>query len=87
MFSISNVDGLTATRNEAFRDIRRSRFSLHLNTARRRRWLLVQLVTAPALDAEAADSAASVSQAPVPRYDLDSLYRQYDADRFTLSGR
>ena len=52
MLSISNVDGLTATRNEALRGIRRSRFSLHLNTARRRRWLLVQLVTAPALDIE-----------------------------------
>lgn len=86
MITISNVDGLTATRNEALKGIRRSRFSLHLNTARRRRWLLVQLVTAPALDAGSDDSTAPAPR-PRPSYDLDSLYRQYDADRFCLTGR
>lgn len=86
MLSISNVDGLTATRNEALRGIRRSRFSLHLNTARRRRWLLVQLVTAPALDIEEGDAPA---HAPRPREncDLESLYRQYEAGRLTWSAR
>lgn len=86
MLSISNVDGLTATRNEALRGIKRSRFSLHLNTARRRRWLLVQLVTAPAID-------RSPDEAPHPAHrhsepdDLGSLYRQYEAGRLTWSAR
>jgi hypothetical protein len=86
MITISNVDGLTATRNEALRGIRRSRFSLHLNTARRRRWLLVQLVTAPALE-DVQEEQAAPTLRPQPACDLDSLYRQYDADRMSLTGR
>jgi hypothetical protein len=87
MLSISNVDGLTATRNEALRGIRRSRFSLHLNTARRRRWLLVQFVTAPALEAVSDEQAASTPQPERERYDFDSLCSQYDLSRLTWSAR
>jgi hypothetical protein len=87
MISISNVDGLTATRNEALRGIRRSRFSLHLNTAHRRRWLLVQLVTAPALEGGADDAPAIAQPPPAPKHDLDTLYRQFDLDRLRVSAR
>jgi hypothetical protein len=86
MLSISNVDGLTATRNEALRGIKRSRFSLHLNTARRRRWLLVQLVTAPAID-RSPDEAQYHAPRPRENNDLDSLYRKYEAGRLTWSAR
>jgi hypothetical protein len=86
MLSISNVDGLTATRNEALKGIKRARFSFHLNTARRRRWLLVQLVTAPALGSEAGAPVDSAPR-PVPHYDFDTLIGQYDAARLTWSAR
>ncbi|MGA7730400.1 MAG: hypothetical protein WCD37_03900 [Chloroflexia bacterium] len=46
---ITNLIGTIAQGNEALRGIRRSRFSWHFNTPRRRRWLLVQLVSAPAI--------------------------------------
>ena len=86
MLSISNVDGLTATRNEALTGIRRSRFSLHLNTARRRRWLLVQLVTAPAIDAEPGEDYTPAHR-PEQACDLNSVYQQYEAGRLTWSAR
>lgn len=86
MLSISNMDGLTATRNEALKGIKRSRFSLHLNTARRRRWLLVQLVTAPALD-PITDEVQRHAPRPRETYDFDTLINQYEAGRLAWSGR
>lgn len=44
---ITNMTGAIAQGNETLKGIKRSRFSFHFNTARRRRWLLVQLVSAP----------------------------------------
>ena len=42
--------------------IRRSRFSFHFNTARKRRWLMVQLVTAPTLT----DPSVEQTEHPTP---------------------
>jgi hypothetical protein len=52
---ITNLIAPAATKTDVLKGIRRSRFSFHFNTARRRRWLLVQLVTAPVLPGDADD--------------------------------
>jgi len=46
---IANLQTPITHNDKALNGISRSRFSFHFNTARRRRWLLVQLVTAPAI--------------------------------------
>ena len=43
-----NVAGSLSREEPALKGIRRSRFSIHFNTRRVRRWLLVQLVSIPA---------------------------------------
>ena len=48
--------------DKALQGISRSRLSFHFNTARKRRWLLVQFVTAPAI----ADTAIDQSEQPTP---------------------
>jgi hypothetical protein len=50
---ITNLFAPAAQKTDVLKGIHRSRFSFHFNTARRRRWLLVQLVTAPALPGDA----------------------------------
>lgn len=49
---ITNLVSPIAHKDETLKGISRSRFSFHFNTAHKRRWLLVQLVTAPALPAD-----------------------------------
>ena len=49
---ITNLISPIVHRDESLKGISRSRFSFHFNTARRRRWIMVQLVTAPALATE-----------------------------------
>jgi hypothetical protein len=46
---IMNLIAPTANKSDTLTGIHRSRFSFHFNTAHRRRWLLVQLVSAPAI--------------------------------------
>ena len=60
--------------DKSLNGISRSRLSFHFNTARKRRWLLVQLVTAPALPAadEPEQSTAYVRSTP-ERTDYDHL--------------
>ena len=49
MAQIASLPGRVNTGEDLLtRGVRRSRFSLHLNTPRTRRWLLVQWVSAPA---------------------------------------
>ncbi len=45
--SIRALGPATIIQEAAAPGLRRSRFSFHLNTPRRRRWLLVQLVSVP----------------------------------------
>jgi hypothetical protein len=45
--SITSLGLATITQEAAAPGVRRSRFSFHLNTPRRRRWLLVQVVSVP----------------------------------------
>ncbi len=45
--NISALGPATIIRDAAVPGVRRSRFSFHINTPRRRRWLLVQLVSVP----------------------------------------
>lgn len=52
-----------ATENQALKGIHRSRFSLHFNIFNRRRWLLVQLVSAPTINNE--DNAPTFNSQPV----------------------
>ncbi|HST04650.1 MAG TPA: hypothetical protein VLQ48_07935 [Chloroflexia bacterium] len=78
---ITNLIAPAAQKADVLTGIRRSRFSFHFNTARRRRWLLVQLVTAPALPGEADDISAPIdtpdysdirSEQPTPASLLDN---------------
>ena len=43
--NISAIGPATIIHDAAAPEVRRSRFSFHINTPRRRRWLLVQLVS------------------------------------------
>lgn len=46
--SISIAKSAAQAQDASLNGIKRSRFSFHFNTPRTRRWLLVQMVTAPA---------------------------------------
>jgi hypothetical protein len=72
--------------DKALHGISRSRLSLHFNTARKRRWLLVQLVSAPALPDPAADQPDQPTPyaytAPNPeRTDYNHLMDSFQASR------
>jgi hypothetical protein len=54
---ITNLVGPITQNSDTLNGIRRSRFSWHFNTTRRRRWLLVQLVSAPAIPAVEEDNS------------------------------
>jgi len=49
---ITNLVTPVARKEDGLKGISRSRFSFHFNMAHKRHWLLVQLVTAPAVPAE-----------------------------------
>ena len=59
---ITNLVTPVIHRDNALNGIRRSRFSFHFNTARKRRWLMVQLVTAPTLT----DPSVEQTEHPTP---------------------
>jgi hypothetical protein len=77
----------TAQGNETLKGIRRSRFSWHFNTSRRRRWLLVQLVSAPAIPAvEDNDSHPSTHvNYEQPRRGLASAIDEYQFNQLQRS--
>jgi hypothetical protein len=84
---ITNLIGTAAHGNDTLNGIKRSRFSWHFNTARRRRWLLVQLVTAPAVPAvEVDDIHPTTHVAPKPvRRGLANPLEEYGFNRIQRS--
>lgn len=60
--TLGMANTLTAKEETLFKGVRRSRFSLHLNTRRVRRWLLIQMVSVPV------SATAEESEAPVARH-------------------
>lgn len=59
---IANLVTPVIQKDTAINGIHRSRLSFHFNTARKRRWLMVQLVTAPA----ASDPTVAQIEYPTP---------------------
>ena len=73
---ITNLNGTIAQNSETLQGIRRSRFSWHFNTPNRRRWLLVQLVSAPSIPTVEEDNSCPsthVNHEPVRRGLADRL--------------
>ncbi len=63
MSSTFGMANSLAPKDEAiFKGVRRSRFSLHFNTRRVRRWLLIQVVSVPV------SAAAEEGEAPIARH-------------------
>jgi len=59
---ITNLLAPVIQNDKAINGISRSRLSLHFNTAHKRRWLMVQLVTAPAI----AETETGQAEQPTP---------------------
>ncbi len=80
---LTNLIAPAAQKADILKDIHRSRFSFHFNTARRRRWLLVQLVTAPALpgDDEITTDTPDYSDARTERPTPATLLDNYVTSR------
>jgi hypothetical protein len=81
---IANLLTPVTHNDKALQGISRSRLSFHFNTARKRRWLLVQFVSAPAL----ADTAIDQSEQPTPyaepkpeRTDYNHLIDNFQTNR------
>jgi hypothetical protein len=79
---ITNLTSPIARKDEGPKGISRSRFSFHFNTARKRHWLLVQFVTAPALPAgdEPQQPTTNYTQQP-ERTDYNYLVDSFQASR------
>lgn len=56
------TNSLAAQEESLLKGVRRSRFSLHLNTRRVRRWLLIQMVSVPV------SATAEAGEAPIARH-------------------
>jgi hypothetical protein len=80
---LTNLFAPAAPKADIMKGIRRSRLSFHFNTARRRRWLLVQLVTAPALpgDDEITTDTPDYSDARTERPTPAALLDNYITSR------
>jgi hypothetical protein len=78
---ITNLISPIAHKDEGLKGISRSRFSFHFNTARKRHWLLVQFVTAPALP------AGDEPEQPTTRYSRQPERTDYNylVDSFQVS--
>jgi len=79
---ISTMNNRPGTGEETLlRGVRRSRFSLHFNTLRTRRWLLVQWVSAPVqATGEWLDRIARRLSREQSRPSLGNLFDQYQLD-------
>ncbi|MEO6456742.1 MAG: hypothetical protein ABIO92_00490 [Chloroflexia bacterium] len=81
--SITAFGPATTIGEAAATGLRRSRFSFHLNTPRRRRWLLVQLVSVP--DDSKQKNEAELCHSIRSRTDQPSLTRLVDDFRAAYS--
>ena len=59
--TLGMANSLNTQEEALFKGVRRSRFSLHLNTRRVRRWLLIQMVSVPV------SATAEEGEVPVAR--------------------
>ena len=71
-----------AHENQALKGIHRSRFSFHFNFFHRRRWLLVQLVTAPAIPAIEEDTTPTYNYTNTENHrGLSNSFEEYSFNR------
>ncbi|MEO8287458.1 MAG: hypothetical protein ABI670_13615 [Chloroflexota bacterium] len=81
---ITNLITPMVRNDEMLKGIRRSRFSFHFTTARRRRWLLVQLVTSPAIATEdLAEQPTAYTPAKPERASYSKLIDGYQSGRIS----
>jgi hypothetical protein len=79
---IANLLTPATQTDRSLNGISRSRLSFHFNTARKRRWLLVQLVTAPALPTtDEPEQSAHYTQNTPERTDYNHLIDSYQVNR------
>ncbi|HKP52958.1 MAG TPA: hypothetical protein VJ183_09930 [Chloroflexia bacterium] len=86
MASTMGMVGRAVQPDEAVRNVmKRSRFSLHFNTRRVRRWFLVQLVSIPvqAVDEQETASAQQSVQFRASQPTMGRLLDDYMATQFT----
>jgi hypothetical protein len=70
-----------AHENQALKGIHRSRFSFHFNFFNRRRWLLVQLVSAPAIPAVETDTTPTYNPNVETHRGLSNPLEEYSFNR------
>lgn len=81
---IANFSTPVTHNDKALKGISRSRFSFHFNTGRKRRWLLVQLVSAPALPVAEQIEQPTPYRTPQPeRLDYSHLLDNFQSSRMT----
>ena len=78
---IANLLTPATQADKSLNGISRSRLSFHFNTARKRRWLLVQLVTAPALPTDEPEQPAPYYQGNPERTDYNHLIDSFQVNR------
>jgi len=76
---IANLLTPVTHNDKALNGISRSRLSLHFNTARKRRWILVQLVTAPALPDPAVDEVEHSTPYAAPKPERTDYHHLIDS--------
>ena len=78
------ITPLTGIEGTPLKGARRARLSIHFNTPRMRRWLLVQLVTMPAQsEPDEVTALLALRQARPARPTLGQLLDHYQMERFT----
>ncbi|MEO5951004.1 MAG: hypothetical protein ABIQ44_00875 [Chloroflexia bacterium] len=71
-----------AHENQALKGINRSRFSLHFNFFHRRRWLLVQLVSAPTITSTDENTTYTFNAQPIENHrGLSNPLEEYSFNR------
>ena len=75
---IANLLTPVTHNDKALNGISRSRLSFHFNTARKRRWLLVQFVTAPALPDPAVDEVEHPTPYAAPKAERTDYHHLID---------
>jgi hypothetical protein len=78
---ILNLIGPAVHGDEALKGITRTRFSFHFTTLRKRRWILVQLVSAPTLATDDVDLQPTTHHYTPARADLHHLLDDYHSTR------
>ncbi|HEX8597651.1 MAG TPA: hypothetical protein VF952_03955 [Chloroflexia bacterium] len=82
--ALGMTNTLTAKEEALFKGVRRSRFSLHLNTRRVRRWLLIQIVSVPVSGSEESEApvARQARESSAPAKTPAQLLDAFDMNRF-----